>query len=174
MCHSIASIIQPQSTGLSNVIKLEPNSGSYYCNTYSPTDDPNGPLALNIPVNSTGTVLNSTGHNSQQSISHSISNSNPNNNNGQHNKRQRRLTSAEDPEKSPSDDLQYYAHPWSTHDLDQLPAHMHMSPHVKVKQEVLHVGHYHCSQSPKELSTKSLTESHNRESERTLLFSHIF
>ena len=172
----IASIIQPQSSGLPSVIKLEPNSGSYYCNTYSPTDDPNGPLALSIPVtnlaSNTGTsLMTSTGHNTHQTISHTVSNSSPGSN-GQHNsKRQRRLNSTDDSDKN-SSDLQYYAHSWPTQDLDQLPQHMHMSPHVKIKQEVLHVGHY-CSQSPKELSSKSLTDSQNRESMATLILHYI-
>ena len=160
------------------MIKLEPNSSSYYCNTYSPTDDPNGPLALSIPVtnlsSNTSTIMSSTGHNAHQSSRHNISNSSSPVNNGQHNnsKRQRRLASNEDSDKN-SSDLQYYSHSWPTQDLDQLPLHMHMSPHVKVKQEVLHVGHYHCSQSPKQISPKSLNDSHNREGKTETDFSII-
>ncbi|CAG2175532.1 unnamed protein product, partial [Oppiella nova] len=175
---SKASIIQPQSPGLPHVIKLEPNVGSYYCNNYSP-DDPNDTLAVSIPVSNLSSggagnvsVMTSAGHNTHLTISHTASTSSPGSDvqhqHHHHNtKRQRRLTTQDDtdPDKG-SSDLQYYAQSWQTDMSDHVPGpqHLHMSPHVKIKQEVLPTGqHYHCSQSPKELSNKSINDSHHRE-----------
>ncbi|XP_054162786.1 nuclear factor 1 A-type-like isoform X2 [Oppia nitens] len=175
---SKASIIQPQSPGLQHVIKVEPNAGSYYCNNYSP-DDPNGTLAVSIPVSnlSSGTgIMSNTGHNTHLSISHTASASSPasdvhHQHSHHHNsKRQRRLTTIDDNDETDksSNDLQYYAQTWQTGpDIEHVSGvqHLHMSPHVKIKQEVTQIGqHYHCSQqSPKELSNKSINDSHHRE-----------
>ncbi|CAG2112541.1 unnamed protein product, partial [Medioppia subpectinata] len=123
-------------------------------------------------------IMTSAGHNTHLTISHTASTSSPGSDvqhqhpHHQHNsKRQRRLTSADDnndADKS-SSDLQYYAQSWQTAaDMDHVsgtPPHLHISPHVKIKQEsVPGVNqHYHCSQSPKEMSNKSMSDSHHRE-----------
>ena len=86
-------------------------------------------------------------------MSHTASNSSPNGN-GQHSKRQRRLTNADESDKC-SNDLQYYSHGWTGQELDHLPTHVHMMPHVRVKQEVHHLSqHYQCSEAHKELNSK--------------------
>jgi len=152
------------------VIKLEPNTGSYYCNNYSP-DDPNGTLAVAIPVtplsSSGGPSVMTSGHNSHQTISHATGSSSSPSSDGQHsNKRQRRLTNTDDSDKSSASDLQYYAQSWSSSDLDHVPPPVSQLSHIKIKQEVVHVGqHYHCSQSPKEMSNKSIADSHHRDGE---------
>lgn len=161
---SKASIIQPQSPGLPHVIKLEPNTGSYYCNNYSP-DDPNGTLGVNLPVtplsSSGGPSVMPSGHNSHQTISHTASSSSPSSEHS--NKRQRRLTNTDDSDRS-SSDLQYYAQSWSSSDIEHVPPPVVQLSHIKIKQEVIQGGqHYHCSQSPKEMSNKSMSDSHHRD-----------
>jgi hypothetical protein len=147
------------------VIKLEPNTGSYYCNNYSP-DDPNNTLGVTIPVTNLssggGPSVMTSGHNSHQTISHTASSSSPGSD--QHsNKRQRRLTNTDDSDKS-SSDLQYYAQPWTGPDMDHVQQHdVHLSP-IKIKQENVQLGqHFQCSQSPKEMSHKSMSDSHHRD-----------